>query len=364
MPQRWQSRWDARESTPIRRFKQARVNVAAVDPSSSDASGAGVSHSVVVADVGGTFARVALAHLVPGQTPRLGGYRTYACADYASLAAILADFSASLDQPVHSAVVAIAGVLDGDVLINANLPWTVSLSATRAQSGLGELQLINDFEAVALAVPYLQPETLVPLNGPGDPAQAFPALVLGAGTGLGAALRFADGDRPVLASELGHAALGAGTALELQVLAKLLQRWPHVDNERVLSGSGLLNLYPCLCELRGVAPQWSTTEALIGAARSGEDAVAVETLQVFCAWLGSLAGDAAIAVGARSVYLAGGISAHVQDFLADGRFRERFLNKGVLADVLRQVPVWRVEHGQLGVLGAAVWHAARLPRGG
>ena len=194
----------------------------------------------------------------------------------------------------------------------------------------------------------------MPLNGDADPAQAFPALVLGAGTGLGAALRFADGERPVLASEIGHAALGAGNALELQVLDKLLQRWPHVDNERVLSGSGLMNLYPCLCELRGVTPVWSSTEALIGAARSGEDALAVETLQVFCAWLGSLAGDAAIAVGARSVYLAGGISAHVQDFLADGRFRERFLNKGVLTEVLRQVPVWRVEHGQLGVLGAAV----------
>ncbi|MFS2045884.1 glucokinase, partial [Stenotrophomonas geniculata] len=167
--------------------------------------------------------------------------------------------------------------------------------------------------------------------------------------------------RPVLASEIGHAALGAGNALELQVLGKLLQRWAHVDNERVLSGSGLMNLYPCLCELRGVTPVWTSTEALIGAARSGEDVLAVETLQVFCAWLGSLAGDAAIAVGARSVYLAGGISAHVQDFLADGRFRERFLNKGVLTEVLRQVPVWRVEHGQLGVLGAAVWHAARQP---
>ena len=262
---------------------------------------------------------------------------------------------------MQTAVVAIAGLLDGDVLINSNLPWTVSLSATRAQSGLHELQLINDFEAVALAIPYLQPETLVPLNGDADPAQAFPALVLGAGTGLGAALRFADGERPVLASEIGHAALGAGNALELQVLGKLLQRWAHVDNERVLSGSGLMNLYPCLCELRGVTPVWTSTEALIGAARGGEDALAVETLQVFCAWLGSLAGDAAIAVGARSVYLAGGISAHVQDFLADGRFRERFLNKGVLTEVLRQVPVWRVEHGQLGVLGAAVWHAARQP---
>lgn len=343
------------------RFKQARVTIAAVPPVSTDSSRGGLPRSLVVADVGGTFARLALAETLPGQAPRLGSHRTYACADHSSLAAILADFTRSLALPVRSAVVAIAGLLDGDVLINANLPWTVSLSATRAQSGLDDLQLINDFEAVALAIPYLQADTLVPLNGDADPAKAFPALVLGAGTGLGAALRFADGGRPVLPSEIGHAALGAGNALELEVLGRLLQRWPHVDNERVLSGSGLMNLYPCLCEMRGVTPVWSSTEALIGAARSGEDALAVETLQVFCAWLGSLAGDAAIAVGARSVYLAGGISTHVQDFLADGRFRERFLNKGVLADVLRQVPVWRVEHGQLGVLGAAVWHAARYP---
>ncbi|CAM4274854.1 glucokinase [Stenotrophomonas indicatrix] len=337
------------------------MNVAAVSPAPSESARSGVPHSLVVADVGGTFARLALAETLPGQAPRLGSYRTYACADHPSLAAILADFTASLGQPMASAVVAIAGLLDGDTLINANLPWTVSLSATRRESGLPDLQLINDFEAVALAIPYLQADTLVPLNGDADPAKTFPALVLGPGTGLGAALRFADGERPVLASEIGHAALGAGNALELHVLGQLLQRWPHVDNERVLSGSGLMNLYPCLCELRGVAPQWTSTEALIAAARQGDDALAVETLQVFCAWLGSLAGDAAIAVGARSVYLAGGISTHVQDFLADGRFRERFLNKGVLTDVLRQVPVWRVEHGQLGVLGAAAWHAARTP---
>lgn len=336
------------------------MTIAAASPVSSDSARGGLPRSLVVADVGGTFARLALAETQPGQPPRLGNHRTYACAEHPSLAAILADFTAGLGQPVQTAVVAIAGLLDGDVLINSNLPWTVSLSATRRGSGLHELQLINDFEAVALAIPYLQADTLVPLNGDADPAQAFPALVLGAGTGLGAALRFADGERPVLASEIGHAALAAGNALELQVLGQLLQRWPHVDNERVLSGSGLMNLYPCLCELRGT-PVWTSTEALIGAARSGEDALAVETLQVFCAWLGSLAGDAAIAVGARSVYLAGGISAHVQDFLADGRFRQRFLNKGVLTEVLRQVPVWRVEHGQLGVLGAAVWHAARQP---
>ena len=179
------------------------MTIAAASPVSTDSARGGLPRSLVVADVGGTFARLALAETQPGQAPLLGSHRTYACAEHPSLAAILADFTAGLGQPVQAAVVAIAGLLDGDVLINSNLPWTVSLSATRVQSGLHELQLINDFEAVALAIPYLQPDTLVPLNGDADPAQAFPALVLGAGTGLGAALRFADGERPVLASEIG-----------------------------------------------------------------------------------------------------------------------------------------------------------------
>jgi glucokinase len=181
--------------------------------------------------------------------------------------------------------------------------------------------------------------------------------VLGPGTGLGAALRFEGGTRPVLASEVGHAALAAGTALELDVLRLLMARWPHVDNERVLSGSGLMNLYPSLCELRGVDPRWRTTEQLIAAAQTGEDAMAVECMEVFCAWLGSLAGDLAIAFGAKSVYLAGGISGHIDSFLRRGAFQARYLNKGVLSDVLRHTPVWRVDHGQLGVIGAAVWYA-------
>jgi glucokinase len=318
---------------------------------------------VIVADVGGTFARVALAELRPGQPPQLHGLRRYSCAAFASLAAILADFIDGTAQPVDTAVVAIAGLLEGDHLVNTNLAWPVSVAATRAEAGLRSLALINDFEAVAYAIPCVQPETLVALNGqPSGDSAPWPALVLGPGTGLGAALRFQGGDQPVLASEAGHAALTAGNALELEILRQMQQRWEHVDQERILSGSGLMNLYPCLCGIRGVAPRWQTTEALIAAAHAGEDALAVETLEVFSAWLGSLAGDLAITFGARSVYLAGGISTRIAPFLHAGGFRARFLAKGVMSRVLAQVPVWRVEHGELGMLGAAVWHAARRER--
>ncbi|WP_313342728.1 glucokinase [Stenotrophomonas sp.] len=313
--------------------------------------------TLIVADVGGTYARLALADVSAGQPPRISALRRYACAEFPSLAAILAGFSATLATPPSTAVVAIAGLLEGDHLVNTNLPWDVSVDATRRDAQLATLELINDFEAVAYAIPHVAPDTLVAMNGDTRGDGRWPALVLGPGTGLGGALRFEAGSRAVLASEAGHAALGAGTALELQVLAQMLQRWEHVDNERILSGSGLMNLYPSLCAIRGVTPRWSSPEALIAAAHAGDDALAVETLEVFCGWLGSLAGDLAVTFGARSVYLAGGISSHVARFLDDGHFRTRFLAKGVMRRVLEQVPVWRVEHGELGVIGAAVWYA-------
>lgn len=317
---------------------------------------------IIVADVGGTFARLGLAEVQAGLPPRLRGLRQYRCADYASLAAILADFTRAALRPVDTAVVAIAGLLEGDHLVNTNLAWPVSVAATRAEAGLRSLALINDFEAVAYAIPHVQPDTLVALNGEPVVASPWPALVLGPGTGLGAALRFQGGDQPVLASEAGHAALTAGNALELEILRQMQQRWAHVDQERILSGSGLMNLYPCLCGIRGVTPRWQTTEDLIAAAQAGDDALAVETLQVFSAWLGSLAGDLAITFGARSVYLAGGIPTRIATFLHAGDFRARFLSKGVMSGVLAQVPVWRVDHGELGMLGAAVWHDARRGR--
>ena len=336
------------------------MNSAASSPVSKEARPIHVTDvaapALIVADVGGTYARLAWAD---GDMQALSAFRTYRCGEHASLGAILADFARTRPRAGIRAVVAIAGVLKGDMLVNANLPWPVSRHASEQEAGLRALELINDFEAVALAIPHVRDDALVPLLGGPPHRFAWPALVLGAGTGLGAALRFAEGERPVLSTEVGHAALAAGTPLELEVLRVLLQRGAHVENERVLSGTGLLTLYGVLAGLRAVAPRFTRTEDLVDAARQGDDALAVETVQVFCGWLGSFAGDLAIAFGARSVYLAGGIATHLGEMLGDGRFAARFLAKGVLRQVLEDVPVWRVEHGALGVVGAAAWQAPR-----
>lgn len=321
--------------------------------------------AILGADVGGTYARLGWTLLQADGELQVQGFRRYACAEHASLAAILRDYAdwlaAETDAPpISHAVVAIAGVLDGDTLLNTNLAWPVSLSATRRESGLASLELINDFVAVAQAMPHAESDALHLICGDAARAGKGPALVLGPGTGLGVALYLPGGDPSVLASEAGHAALAASTALERDVVRLLSRQHAHVDNERVLSGPGLMALYTCLCELREGAPRWQSPAELVDAARTGDDALAVESVSVFCAWLGSLAGDLALTFGARAVYLTGGITGHLSGPLHAGGFEQRFLAKGMLSPALAQVPVWRVEHGELGVLGALAWHVDKL----
>jgi glucokinase len=163
----------------------------------------------------------------------------------------------------------------------------------------------------------------------------------------------------VLASEAGHASLAAGNERELDLVRHLLKRWSHVDNERVLSGPGLINTYRALCEIDGRVPELDSPVMITAAASERTDGHAVEAVTMFCALLGSLAGDLAVTFGADSIYLAGGIPAQIGDLLLESEFAPRFLNKGVLGEVLAKVPVWLVDHGQLGLVGAAAWYFER-----
>lgn len=331
----------------------------------ADAKRAGrTAPALIAADVGGTHARLAWVDTTAGSLT-LRDYRCYNCADHAGLSAIIAAFcrETGAKGPI-AATVAIAGLMVGDSLVHANMPWPVSRQAVRAEAGLQKLAFINDFEALAWAVPGLAAGEGVSVGCP-EPAPADPAapvLVIGPGTGLGVAFYLpATADQParVLASEGGHAALSAVTARELAVLGELLHRWPHVDVERALSGPGLRNLYQALCALDGQTPQLSEPAAITAAALSGQSAPAREALAMFCSLLGSYCGDLALISGARRVVLAGGIPAQISDFLLASDFRARFVNKGVMGKVLESVPVQLVEHGQLALLGAAQWFLQR-----
>ncbi|MBN8924689.1 MAG: glucokinase [Rhodanobacter sp. 68-29] len=321
----------------------------------------------LAADVGGTHARVALVLGVADRRHpvQVLHYHRYACGDWAGLGALLRDFVVQLGSTGHAAlqagirhcVVACAGVVLGDAIVNENLPWPVSIAELRDELGLARLDVINDFEAVAWATRFLDADETLPVIDAAQPAVRGPVLVMGPGTGLGSAVLLPRGDRAeVLPTEAGQISLAPGNEREMEILRVLARGRTHVSYEEALSGPGLLNLYRALCELRGCPVALMTPAEITGAALSGRDAAAEETLQVFCGLLGSFAGDLAMLYGASGgVFLAGGILPQLHDFLRASSFARRFLDKGVMQAFLQKIPVRLIEHGQLGVIGAAGW---------
>ncbi len=303
--------------------------------------------------------RVGLIQAGSGERPAIDvlSYRKYRCADHSGLDAILADF-ASHTAPVEDCVIATAGyAMDDGTVISANLPWPLSSENIRTRLGFRNVHLVNDFEAVAHAAAHIDDSQVLQLTGPSHTTRG-PMLVIGPGTGLGAAVWIPlDNGSVVLATEAGQASLAATTELEMAVLQQMLRSRPHVSIEQALSGPGLLNLYNALCAIREVAPVHPTPDAVSAAACDGSDPLAIETLQLFCGILGSTIGDMALLYGVQGgVYLAGGILPKISQFLLNSSFVERFLNKGPMGKALQSIPVKLVEHGQLGVIGAASWY--------
>jgi glucokinase len=317
----------------------------------------------LAADVGGTFARVALVRELRGgaHPVQVLQYRKYRCAEYPSLGAILREFSQAHGVRVRRCALACAGFLLDDNVINTSLPWNLSVSATRAEADLGDLALVNDFTAVAYAADQVPSEETILLAGGSPQDRGGPSLVVGPGTGLGAAVRIPDGGECiVLATEAGQSAFAPNTSREMDILRLLTRKHSHVPVEMVVSGPGLVNIYRALCELDGRAPALDQPSAISDAAVAGSDAIALEALQIFCGAIGSLVGNLVLLYGASGgVYLAGGVLPRISEFLRASSFVERLLDKGPMREMLEQVPVRLIEHGQLGVVGAAIWYLQR-----
>jgi glucokinase len=322
------------------------------------------STSLIAADVGGTHARLALLDVGQGGSEdfTILQYRKYACGDYPSLAAIIEEFRAAvLGDEVDRIALALAGYVIDDAVVNINLPWPVSVSDLRAALGVGDLAIVNDFEAVAHAIGHIDVSAATLLSGPAQVAPPGPMLVVGPGTGLGAALRIPNAHRPViLATEAGQATLAAQTDLEIEILQELRKQHGRVQIEHVLSGTGLAYLYRAIAALRGAKEQRLTPAGITAAALAGNDAIAIETVAVFCGWLGGVLGDFALLYGAQGgIYLAGGVLPQMKELLQRSTFVERFLDKGAMRQVLARTPVHLVENAQLGVIGAASWYLGR-----
>jgi glucokinase len=227
-----------------------------------------------------------------------------------------------------------------------NAAWAFSIEAVRREIGFDRFLVINDFTALALSLPALAPEDLRQIGGgQADPLAAVG--LLGAGTGLGVSglLRVDGGRRSIpLEGEGGHVSLAADNEREGAVVEWLRRKYGHASAERALSGPGLVNVYEALCELDGMPARALDAADVSSAGEAGTDAQCAEALDLFLAWLGSVAGNLALTLGARGgMYIGGGIVPRLGDRVEKSAFRERFIAKGRFRAYLDAIPTWVVD---------------------
>jgi glucokinase len=286
----------------------------------------------LVADVGGTNARFGL---VRSEDLAVTHVRSLRADDHFSLEAAAAAYMGSLGEAVPSvrrAAFALAAPVDAEPVILTNRgAWSVSRAAMARALGADAVLLLNDFEALALALPRLGAPDGLRFFGRGHVEPQRPMVVLGPGTGLGLAscVPAGDGRWIAVAAEGGHVTLAAGDAFEDALLGGLRVEYEHISAERLLSGIGLPTLHQAVCRVRGVPAELIGPEEITRRALELGDPDALATLERFCAMLGGFAGNAALTLGAAGgVYIAGGIAQKLGDLLTTSAFRERFEAKG------------------------------------
>lgn len=320
----------------------------------------------LVADIGGTSARFGLSD-PRGDEVRLSQQRTLPCAEFASLQHAVEHYLECVGERPVRAAIAVASPGGGDEIRLTNRAWSFSRSELQESLCLDGLDVLNDFGAIAWAVPVLGPADYVTLHGTHGAPASGPVSVLGPGTGLGVALLTGDAARGwgVVETEGGHVGFAPLGEEEGQIAAWLNARFDRVSNERLLSGAGLSHIDAALASGDSLSPaldQCATLRdpaAIVDAALAGNDLIARRALARFCAVLGSVAGDAALIHGARTVMIAGGMVPRFVPFLRSSAFRERFLAKGRMATYLESVTIRIVTHATPGLLGAAMYLRTR-----
>lgn len=328
-----------------------------------DAAMAALKQPLLVADIGGTNARFGLWHQAA-----IHFEETLRCADFPGPAEAAGHYLAAvrgtgvLPAPKR-ATFAVAGPLLEDQVALTNNGWNFSATATRRALGLDRLTLLNDFTALALAVPQLQYDERRQ-HGGGAPLADAPIGVLGPGTGLGVSgLLRTQGQWLALQGEGGHVTLPPVDERELAVIAALRQRYTHVSAERVLSGDGLELLHRTLAEIDGLTDPALPASDITRRALDGSDSRCVATLAMFCGWLGNVAGNLALTLGARGgVYVGGGIIPRLGEHLASTPFRSRFEAKGRFADFMASIPVYVITARYPALLGCVQSVAHLSPR--
>ncbi len=326
---------------------------------------------VIAGDIGGTKTRLAVAE-VNGTGIKVERECSYPSRDFGSFEILLADFLGDTAVP-DCAAFGIAGPVQGRAVRTTNLPWYIDAAALQRRFGFKACELLNDLEATACGLPALGVEDLLTLQQ-GSVDVRGNAAVIAAGTGLGEAGLFWDGQRHrPYATEGGHASFCPRDDVEVELLRHLRKIHGHVSWERVVSGMGLVDLHDFLrVYRRAVPPRWleedmrtgDAAAAISRAALDGSDDICIETLGRFVELYGAEAGNLALKTMSREgVYVGGGIAPKILSLLQRGTFVESFLAKGRMRPLLESIPVRVILNERVALYGPAL-HAARIAEAG
>ena len=311
---------------------------------------AGTAMRYLLADIGGTNARFALL-----EKGAAGAIETLKVAAYPqagdAIVAFLERHQAT--GTIAGAAIGVAGPVEDGRCAFTNSDWVVDAAELKAAFGFGTVQVINDFAAIGLSLPHLTGDDLFGVGADKRRREA-PEVVLGPGTGLGVACLLRRQPPLVVASEGGHVTLASTEARQAAVLGWLRNRFEHVSAERALSGEGLASLHDSIAGIDGRRVPSRSPAEVTQAALGGGCPVSREALDMFCALLGSFAGDMALTFGAAGgVYIAGGIVPRFAEHLARSEFRSRFEAKGRFRDWLAAIPVHVIRRSDPAFVGLA-----------
>ncbi|MDZ7622625.1 MAG: glucokinase [Candidatus Competibacteraceae bacterium] len=279
----------------------------------------------------------------------------WAGVDFAGLRDAIEAYLREVDAPrLSRAAIAVATPITGDWVQFTNSPWSFSIEATRRDLGLEQLRVLNDFTALALALPLLGPDERRAVGGGAALANA-PIGLIGPGTGLGVSGLVWSGDRWIpLETEGGHVTFSPANEREWAVGQILQRRFGHVSPERVLAGPGWVDVYTALAELDGETVEDLTPTEITQRALAGTCSRCLEVQEIFCGALGTAAGNLAITLGALGgVYIGGGIVLRLGEFFDRSAFRARFEAKGRFSAYLAAIPTWVITAANPALRGVA-----------
>ncbi len=317
---------------------------------------------ILAGDIGGTNTRLALFDL-EGNQPKPVVMDVFPSRDYGSLDAIVLKFVEAHKLPIDYACFGVAGPVKHGRSEISNLKWIVDADHLASKLGLETVKLINDLEASAYGIPVLEPKDFVVLNEGASDASGNAALI-SAGTGLGEAGLHWEGEHyQPFPSEGGHVDFAPRNELEAELLIYLLKRYEHVSFERVLSGSGLYEIYKFLCDTERMdEPAWlvqrmrqdDPSAVISGAALEGSSELCAKALDLFVSVYGAEAGNLALKLLATGgVFVGGGIAPKIIQKLKDSTFMKAFLAKGRMKALLEAIPVRVILDDKTVLIGAA-----------